>query len=103
MIRVEVRDLHRLPVAAGGEAEGLQPLPAALSDIPLLLVLPEHDFEWIVAASAELLERCATKHRTVDVIEGPGGHDGFETVDDSDEVRDTVSPALDHLVGQAFG
>jgi len=63
---------------------------AELSDIPLLLVLPEHEFEWIATASAELLERCATKHRTVDVIEVPGGHHGFETIDDTNEARDAV-------------
>jgi hypothetical protein len=70
-------------------------LPAAtvtaeLSDIPLLLVLPEHDFEWIVTASTQLRERCATERRAVDVIEVPGGHHAFETVDDTDEARDAV-------------
>ena len=63
---------------------------AELSDTPLLLVMPEYDFEWVVTASMELLERCAIKHRTVDVIEVPGGHHGFETVDDTDEARDAV-------------
>jgi dienelactone hydrolase len=68
--------------------------PAELSDIPLLLVLPEYDFEWIVAASTELLERCAAAHRTVDVIEVPGGHHGFETVDDTDAARDAVQRSI---------
>jgi dienelactone hydrolase len=67
---------------------------AELSDIPLLLVLPEHDFEWIVTASAELIERCATERRSVDVIEVPGGHHGFETVDDTDEARDAVRRSI---------
>jgi dienelactone hydrolase len=67
---------------------------AELSDIPLLLVLPEHDFEWIVTASTELLERCATEHRTVDVIEVPGGHHAFETVDDTDQARDAVRRSI---------
>jgi dienelactone hydrolase len=67
---------------------------AELSDIPLLLVLPEYDFEWIVTASTELLERCATEHRTVDVIEVPGGHHGFETVDDTDVARDAVRRSI---------
>ncbi len=69
-------------------------VPAELSDIPLLLVLPEHDFEWIVTASAELLERCATEHRSVDVITVPGGHHGFETVDDTDEARDAIRRSI---------
>jgi dienelactone hydrolase len=67
---------------------------AELSDIPLLLVLPEHDFEWIVTASAELIERCATERRTVDVIEVPGGHHGFETADDTDEARDAIRRSI---------
>lgn len=67
---------------------------AELSDIPLLLVMPEYDFEWIVTASMELLERCAAEHRTVDVIEVPGGHHGFETVDDTDEARDAVRRSI---------
>jgi dienelactone hydrolase len=69
-------------------------VPAELSDIPLLLVLPEYDFEWIVAASAKLLERCAAGHRAVDVIEVPGGHHGFETVDDTDAARDAVRRSI---------
>jgi dienelactone hydrolase len=67
---------------------------AGLSHIPLLLVLPEHDFEWIVTASAELLGRCATGHRAVSVIKVPGGHHGFETVDDTDEARDAIRRSI---------
>jgi dienelactone hydrolase len=67
---------------------------AELSDIPLLLVLPEHDYEWIVTASTELLEHCATEHRAVDVIEVPGGHHAFDTVDDNDEARDAVRSSI---------
>ena len=69
-------------------------VPAEFSDIPLLLVLPEYDFDWIVAASTELLDRCAAEHRAVDVIEVPGGHHGFETVDDTDEARDAVRRSI---------
>jgi dienelactone hydrolase len=67
---------------------------AELSDIPLLMVMPEKDFEWIVAASTELLERCATEGRAVDVIEVPGGHHGFETVDDTDEARNAIRDSI---------
>jgi len=67
---------------------------AQLSDIPLLLVLPEHDFDWIGTASTELLERCATERRTVDIIEVPGGHHAFETVDDTDEARDAIRRSI---------
>ena len=70
-----------------------QSLPSSATS-PLLLALPEYDFEWIVAASTELLERCRTEHRTVDVIEVPGGHHGFETVDDTDAVRDAVQRSI---------
>jgi hypothetical protein len=58
------------------------------------MVMPEKDFEWIVMASTELLECCAAERRTVDVIEVPGGHHGFETVDDTDEVRDGVRRSI---------
>jgi dipeptidyl aminopeptidase/acylaminoacyl peptidase len=67
---------------------------AEVSDIPLLLVRPEYDFDWIVTASTELLERCAAKDRIVDVIEVPGGHHGFETVDDTDEARDAIRRSI---------
>ncbi len=67
---------------------------AELSDIPLLLVMPEEDFEGIVAATTELLERCATEGRAVDVIDVSGGHHGFETVDDTDEARDAIRRSI---------
>jgi len=69
-------------------------ITAELSDIPLLMVMPEKDFEGIVTASAELLERCATEGRTVDVIKVPGGHHGFETVDDTDEARGAIRRSI---------
>jgi dienelactone hydrolase len=69
-------------------------ITAELSDIPLLMVMPEKDFEWILTASAELLERCATKGRAVDVIGVPGGHHGFETVDDTDEARNAIRRSI---------
>lgn len=53
-----------------------------------------HDFEWIVTATAELLERGATEHRAVDVIKVPGGHPGFETVDGTDKARDAARRSI---------
>lgn len=67
---------------------------AGLSDIPLLLVTPEQDFEWIVTESATLLDRCAHAGRAVDVIEVPGGHHGFETVDDTAESRQAIRRSI---------
>ena len=67
---------------------------AEVSDIPLLLVMPEKDFDWIVTASTELLERCGTEHRRVEVIDVPGGHHGFETVDDTGEARDAIRRSI---------
>jgi dienelactone hydrolase len=67
---------------------------AATSSVPLLLVRPEHDFEWIVPATDELLERCASAGRAVDVIDVPGGHHGFETVDDTDAARDAIRASI---------
>ncbi|GAA1971545.1 hypothetical protein GCM10009817_09430 [Terrabacter lapilli] len=67
---------------------------AELSDVPLLLVRPENDFEWIATASTELLERCASQRRAVEVLEVPGGHHGFETVDDTEEARDAIQRSI---------
>jgi len=71
---------------------------AALSDVPLLLVRPENDFAWIATAGSELLERCGSKGRRVDVIEVAGGHHGFETVDDTDDARDAIQRSIDWWV-----
>ena len=67
---------------------------AELSDIPLLLVMPEHDFEWIVTANTELLARCATKQRSVDVFEVSGTHHGFDTTDHTDAARDAIRRSI---------
>jgi acetyl esterase/lipase len=67
---------------------------ASASTLSLLLVRPEHDFEWIAAATDELLERCRTVGREVEVIDVPGGHHGFETVDDTDEARNGVRRSI---------
>jgi acetyl esterase/lipase len=56
----------------------------------LLLVRPEHDFDWIVPATDELLERCRAAGREVEVIDVPGASHGFETIDDTDESREAV-------------
>ncbi len=73
---------------------------AAASSVPLLLVRPEHDFEWIVSATDELLQRCADAGRTVDVIDVPGAHHGFETVDDTEPARDAVRASIAWWVAQ---
>ena len=67
---------------------------AELGDIPLLLVIPEHDLDWIATATTELLDRCALKHRKVDVIDVPGAQHGFETVDDTDEARTAIQDSI---------
>lgn len=83
-----------------GLVDGIAAAPR--SEVPLLLVRPEHDFAWIVPITDELLERCATADRAVDVIDVPGGHHGFETVDDTDEARDAVRRSIAWWV-DAFG
>ena len=60
------------------------------SDVPLLLVRPEHDFDWIVPPTDELLARCSAAGRQIDVIDVPGAHHAFETVDDTDASRNAV-------------
>jgi dienelactone hydrolase len=74
---------------------------APTSSVPLLLVRPEHDFDWIVPASDDLLARCAEAGRPVDVIDVPAAHHAFETVDDTDHarraIRDSIAWWADHL------
>jgi dipeptidyl aminopeptidase/acylaminoacyl peptidase len=64
------------------------------STVPLMVVRPQHDFDWIAPATDELLERCRATGRAVDVIDVPGGHHGFETVDDTDDSRDAVRRSI---------
>jgi len=59
-----------------------------------MLATPAKDFDRIVTASTELLERCAVERRAVDVVGVPGGHHGFETVDDTDEARDAIRRSI---------
>lgn len=67
---------------------------APLTGIPLLLVRPENDFDWCTRPATELLERCASEDRAVDVIEIPGAHHGFETVDHTDAARDAIRRSI---------
>ena len=68
---------------------------AGLSAIPLLLVRPEHDHDWISSANDELLERCDRAGRDVDIIEVPGAHHSFENLDDTDASRDAIRRSID--------
>jgi dipeptidyl aminopeptidase/acylaminoacyl peptidase len=71
-----------------GLVDGIEAAPR--STLPLLLVRPEHDFDWIVPITDDLLARCSDAGRDVDVIDVPGAHHGFETVDDTDAARDAI-------------
>jgi dienelactone hydrolase len=63
---------------------------ASRSQVPLLLVRPEHDLDWIAPFTDELVERCRTSGRDLDVLDVPGAHHAFETVDDTDAARDAI-------------
>jgi dienelactone hydrolase len=91
-----VAGTYAAPAAPDVDDPDLPPATATAerSDIPLLLVMPEKDLAGIVTASTELLERCASVHRAVDVIKVPGGHHGFETVDDTDDARDAIRRSI---------
>ncbi len=62
--------------------------------MPLLLVRPEHDFDWIVPITDDLLARCRAAGRPVDVIDVPGAHHGFENVDDTDASREAIRRSI---------
>ena len=67
---------------------------APTSTVPLLLVRPEHDFDWIQPATDDLLARCRVADRQVDVLDVPGAHHGFETVDDTDAAREAIRDSV---------
>jgi len=67
---------------------------ASASAVPFLLVRPELDFDWIIPDTDDLLARCAAAARPVDVIDVPGAHHAFETVDDTDEARRAVQSSV---------
>ena len=87
--------------AAVGDAElpdlGLSDgiVVASRSSVPLLLVRPEHDFDWIRDATDDLLARCKAAGRAVDVVDVPGAHHGFENVDDSAPARIAIRASVD--------
>lgn len=86
------------------ELEGTD-LPQAVDTVatsggPLLLVRPEHDFDWIVTGTDELLDRCRAAERPVDVIDVPGGHHGFETLDDTEQARQAIRRSIDWWADQ---
>jgi dienelactone hydrolase len=80
-----------------GLVDGITAAPR--SRVPLLLVRPEHDFDWIVPITDDLLARSRAVGRAVDLIDVPGAHHGFETVDDTDESRAAVRASIDWWAG----
>ena len=81
-----------------GLVDGIAAAPR--SEVPLLLVRPEHDFDWIVPITDELLARCRTAGRAVDLIYVPGAHHGFENVDDTDAAREAIRSSIAWWVEQ---
>lgn len=79
------------------DGTGLPPAvdTAPTSSVPLLLVRPEHDFDWIVPVTDDLLARCVDAGRPVDVIDVPGAHHAFETLDDSDASREAIRRSVE--------
>jgi dienelactone hydrolase len=81
-----------------GLVDGIAAAPR--SDVPLLLVRPEHDLDWIVPITDDLLARCRAAGRPVDVIDVPGAHHGFENVDDTGASRDAIQASIAWWVEQ---
>ena len=75
-----------------GLVDGITAAPG--SEVALMLVRPEHDFDWIVPITDQLLAGCAGADRTVDVIDVPGAHHAFETVDDTDDAREAIRRSI---------
>jgi dipeptidyl aminopeptidase/acylaminoacyl peptidase len=75
-----------------GLVDGITAVPD--TEVPLLLVRPEHDFDWIVPITDDVLNRCRETGRVVDVIDVPDGHHGFETVDDTDAARTAIRDSI---------
>jgi dipeptidyl aminopeptidase/acylaminoacyl peptidase len=81
-----------------GLVDGIAAAPR--SGVPLLLVRPEHDFDWIVSVTDQLLAGCHDSGRAVDLIDVPGAHHGFENVDDTDASRDAIRRSIAWWVEQ---
>ena len=79
-----------------GLVDGIQAIPNTV--VPLLLVRPEHDFDWIVPITDDVLLRCREARRPLTVIDVPGGHHGFETIDDTDAVRTAMRDSISWFV-----
>ncbi len=75
-----------------GLVDGIVAAPR--STVPLLLVRPEEELDWIESATDELLRRCAEEGQAVDVIDVPGAQHGFETVDDTDAARGAIRASV---------
>jgi dipeptidyl aminopeptidase/acylaminoacyl peptidase len=86
-------------LVGGGLPQAVDLAPA--STVPMLLVRPEHDVDWIVPGTDTLLARCRDAARRVDVIDVPGAHHAFETVDDTEAsrraIRDSIAWFADRL------
>lgn len=75
-----------------GLVDGIAAAPR--SRVPLLLVRPEHDFDWMVPITDDLLARCRAAGREVDLIDVEGAHHGFETVDDTNASRTAIRDSI---------
>jgi acetyl esterase/lipase len=81
------------PELAGlGLVDALDAAPR--TQVPLLLVRPEHDFDWIAPFTDDLLSRCREAGREVDVIDVAAARHAFETVDDTDAARDAIRASI---------
>jgi acetyl esterase/lipase len=75
-----------------GLVDGIRAIPD--TKVPLLLVRPEHDYDWIVPITDDVLLRCREAGRAVTVIDVPGGHHGFDTIDATDAARTAIRDSI---------
>ncbi|MEV5444703.1 alpha/beta hydrolase [Streptomyces sp. NPDC052644] len=71
----------------------------AVGNPPVVLTRVELETPEIAATVAEFLGRADECGAAVEVVDVPGGHHGFETVDHTDEARAAVADAARRVVG----
>jgi acetyl esterase/lipase len=76
---------------------------AAAGQLPVVLTRVERERAEIAATVAEFLAAARSARAAVEVIDVPGGHHGFETIDHTEPARQAVRSAFRSVLGHLGG
>jgi acetyl esterase/lipase len=76
---------------------------AAAGQLPVVLTRVERERAEIAATVAEFLAAARSARAAVEVIDVPGGHHGFETIDHTEPARQAVRSAVRSVLGHLRG